>query len=197
MFNVKSIFYEKLNQIQSRVPVRIGTINRKYNFNNFLNKASNIHSSKVSKNVLQSKDQLSLNKSANYYKYIDNVVNIAAKDYGIDPSLIKAIIKVESNFDQNIVSSKGAQGLMQLLPETSNALGVNNPFNIKENIYGGVRYFKDQLKSFNGDIALSLAAYNAGPNNVLKYGGIPPFSETQNYVKAVNKYYEIYKSEDK
>ena len=112
--------------------------------------------------------------------------------YGVDKKLIKAIIMVESCFDRYAVSRVGAKGLMQLMPATADLMGVYNVFNAKDNIKGGTRYFRQMLELFEYDIELALAAYNAGPTAVQKYKGIPPYMETQNYVKKVIKYYNRY-----
>lgn len=125
---------------------------------------------------------------------IQSIIEKAAKNYDIDPHLIKAVIKHESNGDPMAVSAKGAKGLMQLMDSTANMLGVEDPFNPEENIMGGAKYLKDLLLQFDNDIELALASYNAGPGAVQKYGGIPPFSETRNYVKKVVRTYHSLKS---
>jgi hypothetical protein len=114
--------------------------------------------------------------------------------YNVDPSLIKAIIHTESDFDNQAVSRCGAQGLMQLMPETALELRVANPFNPQENIDGGTRYFRSLLDSFNDDLVLSLAAYNAGPGLVTRTGGVPKIPETLRYINKVLKRYKAYRA---
>jgi soluble lytic murein transglycosylase-like protein len=121
---------------------------------------------------------------------ISNLVEQTASRLQVDPQLVHAIIKVESEYDPKAVSSKGAMGLMQLIPETARQFGVENPFNPKENIEGGVSYLKHLLDRFAGDLPLSLAAYNAGERAVQRSAGIPSFAETQHYVRKVTNIYQ-------
>lgn len=121
---------------------------------------------------------------------LDRLVKQTADRFQVDPQLVHAIIKVESEYDPNAVSRKGAMGLMQLIPATAQRFGVENPFDPQENIQGGVNYLKHLLDMFQGDLALSLAAYNAGENSVLRAGRIPSFAETRDYVRKVTNLYQ-------
>ena len=123
------------------------------------------------------------------------IVIQTASRHRVDPALVKAIIMAESGYNIRAISRCGAKGLMQLMPATARALGVEDAFNPKQNISGGVRYFKQLVTQFDGDIELALAAYNAGSRNVRHYQGIPPFKATRHYIKKVFKYYKIYKAQ--
>jgi soluble lytic murein transglycosylase-like protein len=118
-----------------------------------------------------------------------------ASQYQIDPALIKAIIMAESGYNPKAVSKRGAKGLMQLMPDTAEALGVEDIFNPRQNISGGVQYFSRLVNRFNGDVKLALAAYNAGSRYVRNYNGVPPFKATRYYIKKVFKYYQQYKKQ--
>lgn len=120
-----------------------------------------------------------------FYSEYDHYIQKAAQKYEIEPELIHAVIKTESNGNHRAVSRKGAKGLMQLMPSTASDMNVGNPFNPEENIEGGTKYLRYLLEKFNGNVTLALAAYNSGPKTVEKYGNIPPITETQQYVKKV------------
>lgn len=125
----------------------------------------------------------------------DGLINDAAQKYGLQPELLKAVIRAESGFRANTMSGAGALGLMQLMPGTAASLGVSDPFDPAQNIDGGAKYLKRQLDAFGGDVNKALAAYNAGPGSVKKYDGVPPFRETQNYIARVLSYRDEFASE--
>jgi|WetSurMetagenome_2_1015567.scaffolds.fasta_scaffold122515_2 hypothetical protein len=159
----------------------------------FDKKADRIHKEKAKEpseadQPVKSKVRSTANSDFQTAAYHD-IIHEKASTYNVDPSLIKAVIKTESNWNSRAVSRKGAMGLMQLMPSTANDLNVHNPFDPEENIEGGTKYLKYLLEKFNGDLTLAVAAYNAGPNRVEKYGYVPPITETKQYVNRVLSLY--------
>jgi soluble lytic murein transglycosylase-like protein len=148
--------------------------------------------------IRESKEDVGNDNHSSSFSYIkdsnqyDSLISELSKKYQVDFALIKAMIRAESGFNPFAVSRKGAKGLMQLMPETALRMNVSNSFNPRENIEGGVRYFKYLLSLFNDDLRLSLAAYNAGENVVGELRSIPPYRETVDYVKKVLSYYQSY-----
>lgn len=135
--------------------------------------------------------KLKYSASANSAEF-EQLIKTCSEKYGVNPNLVKAVIHAESGYNPNAVSSKGASGLMQLMPGTAKSLKVADRFNPKDNVEGGVKYLRFLLDTFRGDISLAVAAYNAGLNKVAKYGGIPPYNETRTYVNRVLAYMKTY-----
>lgn len=137
------------------------------------------------------------NKIVQYNGHIDQglarkiayTVLVKSPRYNMDPRLVLAVIAQESAFNPHAVSPVGARGLGQLMPDTAHRMGISDPFDIYQNIEGTIKYLAQQLQRFNGKISYALAAYNAGPGNVVRYGGVPPFQETRNYVKLISTRY--------
>ena len=154
----------------------------------------NILDAKIEK--ASSQDKVFQNNNKSNKAEIDNLIEKYSNKNGLDKDFVKALVKQESGFNPNATSKCGAMGLMQLMPATAQGLGVSNAYDIEQNIAGGTKYLKSMIDRFDGNEKLALAAYNAGPNAVNKYGGIPPYQETQNYVKNVLKIYENYKTTD-
>ncbi len=174
---VAGILYKKLTgesmdsstKVQQLQPLNIG-INPKLEFNN--------------NNPPVSPSSQSLDRLNRY----EGIISSAAEQYGVNKNLIKSVILTESAANEKAVSSAKAKGLMQLIDSTASQMGVSNVWDPQQNIFAGTKYLSQMLQKFNGNINLALASYNAGPENVQKYGGIPPFEETQNYVKRVLSY---------
>ena len=152
---------------------------------------TNVPTSSNYKIYIREKPDRSLNSDVT--RRYDQIITEAAERHGVSFSLLKAMIKIESDFNPRAISRAGAMGLMQIMPENIKRLKIKDPFDPRENIMGGTRYLKQMIDRFNGKLSLALAAYNAGPNTVERYQRIPPFTETEDYVEAVMKYYSVFK----
>lgn len=220
--DVSAILNRKIAEIQSRLPIKMKTSTNKVSFSEELNKATasaavsgesaapvidpSLLTGNTKNNNSKTKYPLVSGSYESVYPRLSQLeiqelmprINAAietySKAYGLDPKLIRAVIKEESGFQPFALSTSGAMGLMQLMPGTAAGLGVTDAYNIEQNILGGTQYLYYQLKDFDGDLSLALAAYNAGPNAVKQYGGIPPYEQTQRYVKKVLSTYQMYQA---
>jgi soluble lytic murein transglycosylase len=139
------------------------------------------------------KERTAVSKKFHSTDKFDELISEASKEFNVDSRLLKAMIKAESDFDPRAISRKGAMGLMQIMPENFKMLNLKNPFDPWQNIRAGAQYFKKLYERFNGKLALTLAAYNAGPTAVDRYKRIPPYQETEEYVRRVLRYYRTFK----
>jgi hypothetical protein len=132
-------------------------------------------------------DDTAVDEEVDLRDALEPIIQEAAALHGVDPDLVKAVIQTESRFDARAASGAGAKGLMQLMPRTAKAVGIEDPFDPRQNIFGGVKYLSQMMERYNGNTALALAAYNAGPGNVRRHRGVPPFRETRGYVSKIAK----------
>lgn len=175
----------RINQIESNFNILANQNQEKTDFDGVLRKALNSESSELPEELYIKPFGQSFNSPKTE---VDDIIKKYSKENNIDENLIKAVIKAESGFNTQAKSSVGALGLMQLMPSTARGLGVDNPLDPEQNIAGGTKYLKNLINRFDGRLDFALAAYNAGSGAVKKYGGIPPYPETQNYVKKVLDY---------
>ena len=219
---VQDILRQKINEIQNRVPIPLGGTEPVFSFSKVLEQtgvntgrsgtlrrvqysngvAAGIYGYS-GKSAIQNEGKASNDKedlNGSFYslsdeqlkEYINLCIQKASEKYDVDSNLIKAVIKQESDFNTRALSKAGARGLMQLMPETARMLNIDDVWDIEKNIDGGTRHIKSMIHMFDGDLRLALAAYNAGSGAVRRYGGIPPYEETQNYVSKVMEYYESF-----
>ena len=192
----------QLSSYLERIDAQTATKTQPISFAKMLEETQKSNSTISMPNIVSKTPQVQ--KSSNLYGYVENsgkisksaekaqilnLVSQLSKKYDIDEKLVRSVIKQESGFNPKAVSSAGAMGLMQLMPATAKGLGVTDALNPVQNVDGGIRHLKGLLARYNGNLVLALAAYNAGGGNVDKYKGVPPFKETQNYVKSILKDY--------
>lgn len=181
--DTRNLINQYMQTMNTTSPLYTGGYQNQTDFENTLNKLiSNSQSAKTLS------DNINKKIASDETGDLEEIFNKAAETYDVPVELLKAMAKAESGFNTNAVSKCGAMGIMQLMPGTAKALGVVDAFDPEQNIMGGANYISQKLKAYDGDITLALAAYNAGSGNVAKYGGVPPFKETQNYIEKIIGY---------
>jgi len=178
---------QRVQQLESRIQQLTGDNKPSSDFQKTLSSMgqSGMSSSAATESGLQGQSLQVSGDIKTRFLTLQPIINALSEKHGLDNKLVNAVVRQESGFRPDAVSSAGAQGLMQLMPATAKALGVTNTFNPVENLDGGMRYLKGLIAQFHGNIPLALAAYNAGPNAVKKYGDVPPYKETQQYVRSI------------
>lgn len=175
-----------LNPKIKQVNAKLLNQNEITNINDVYDEIETLQNANINNTVAQvSSVNTTKNQTEKSASQLQNIISQVCEKHGVDEKLVNALIKQESNFNPKARSKAGAMGLMQLMPMTAKAMGVKDPYNTVQNVEGGVKYLKSMLDKYNGNVILALAAYNAGPTAVDKYSGVPPYKETQNYVKKV------------